>query len=48
MTYKYFLTLDDAMNAIQRENAVQAAKRDFYNITLRKTKNGKYAVIIGG
>lgn len=48
MTYKYFLTLDDAMNAIQRENAVQAAKREFYNITLRKTKNGKYAVIIGG
>ena len=48
MTYKYFLTLDDALQAIQRENAVQAAKRDFYNITLRKTKNGKYAVIIGG
>ena len=48
MTYKYFLTLDDAMNAIQRENAIQAAKREFYNITLRKTKNGKYAVIIGG
>ena len=48
MTYKYFLTLDDAMNAIQRENAVQATKREFYNITLRKTKNGKYAVIIGG
>ena len=48
MTYKYFLTLDDAMHAIARENAVQAAKRDFYNITLRKTKNGKYAVIIGG
>ena len=48
MTYKYFLTLDDAMNAIQRENAVPAAKREFYNITLRKTKNGKYAVIIGG
>ena len=48
MTYKYFLTLDDAMHAIQRENAVQAAKRDFYNITLRKTKTGKYAVIIGG
>jgi hypothetical protein len=48
MTYKYFLTLDDALNAIQRENAIQAAKRDFYNITLRKTKNGNYAVIIGG
>lgn len=48
MTYKYFLTLDDALNAIQRENAIQAAKREFYNITLRKTKNGKYAVIIGG
>ena len=48
MTYKYFLTLDDAMSAIQRENAIQAAKREFYNITLRKTKNGKYAVIIGG
>ena len=48
MTYKYFLSLDDAMRAIQRENAVQAAKRDFYNITLRKTKTGKYAVIIGG
>lgn len=48
MTYKYFLTLDDAMHAIARENAIQAAKREFYNITLRKTKNGKYAVIIGG
>ena len=48
MTYKYFLTLDDAMHAIQRENAIQAAKHEFYNITLRKTKNGKYAVIIGG
>ena len=48
MTYKYFLTLDDALNAIQRENAIQAAKKEFYNITLRKTKNGKYAVIIGG
>ena len=48
MTYKYYLTLGDAMNAIQRENAIQAAKKEFYNITLRKTKNGKYAVIIGG
>lgn len=48
MTYKYFLTLDDALNAIQRENAIQAAKREFYNITLRKTKTGKFAVIIGG
>ena len=48
MTYRYYLTLDDALNAIQRENAIQAAKREFYNITLRKTKNGKYAVIIGG
>ena len=48
MTYKYFLTLDGALNAIQRENAIQAAKREFYNITLRKTKNGNYAVIIGG
>ena len=48
MTYRYYLTLDDALNAIQRENAIQAAKKEFYNITLRKTKNGKYAVIIGG
>ena len=48
MKYKYFLTLDDAMQAIARENAIQAARNAFYNITLRKTKNGKYAVIIGG
>lgn len=47
MKYKYFLTLDDAMNAIKRENAIQAAKKEFYNIVLRKTKNGKFAVIIG-
>ena len=48
MTYKYFLTLDDAMRAIARENAIHNAKNNFYNITLRKTKNGRYAVIIGG
>ena len=48
MTYKYFLSLDDAMRAIARENAIQNAKKTFYNITLRKTKNGRYAVIIGG
>ena len=48
MKYKYFLTLDDAMRAIRRENAIQAARKTFYNITLRKTKNGNYAVIIGG
>ena len=48
MKYKYFLTLTDALNAIQRENAIQSATKEFYNITLRKTKNGKYAVIIGG
>lgn len=48
MKYKYFLTLADALNAIQRENAIQNAKKEFYNITLRKTKNGNFAVIIGG
>ena len=48
MRYKYFITLDDAMRAIARENAIQAARKTFYNITLRKTKTGKYAVIIGG
>lgn len=48
MKYKYFVTLDDALKAIQRENAIQAAKNAFYNITLRKTKNGNFAVIIGG
>ena len=48
MKYKYFITLDDAMNAIRRENAIQAAKKEFYNITLRKTKKGNFAVIIGG
>ena len=48
MRYKYFLTLDDAMRAVWRENAIQNAKNEFYNITLRKTKNGRYAVIIGG
>ena len=48
MKYKYFLTLDDAMRAIARENAIQCAKKTFYNITLRKTKSGRYAVIIGG
>ena len=48
MRYKYFLTLDDALHAIQRENAIQSAKKEFYNITLRKTKTGKFAVIIGG
>ena len=48
MKYKYFLTLDDALNAIQRENAIQAAKKEFYNITLRKTKTGNFAIIIGG
>jgi hypothetical protein len=48
MKYRYFLTLDDAMRAIQRENTIQAAKKEFYNITLRKTKKGNYAVIIGG
>ena len=47
MKYKYFLTLDDALNAIARENAIQSAKKEFYNITLRKTKTGKFAVIIG-
>lgn len=48
MKYKYFLTLDDAMRAIARENAIQAARKTFYNITLRKTKSGNFAVIIGG
>jgi hypothetical protein len=48
MKYKYYVTLDDALNAIQRENAIQSAKKEFYNITLRKTKNGNFAVIIGG
>lgn len=48
MKYKYFLSLADALNAIQRENAIQSAKKEFYNITLRKTKNGNFAVIIGG
>ena len=48
MTYRYYLTLDDAMRAIARENAIQAARKTFYNITLRKTKTGKFAVIIGG
>ena len=48
MKYKYFLTLDDALKAISRENAIQSAKKAFYNITLKKTKNGKFAVIIGG
>lgn len=48
MKYKYFLTLADAMHAIARENAIQNAKKEFYNITLRKTKSGKFAVIIGG
>lgn len=48
MTYKYFATLEEATKAIQRENAIQSARKTFYNITLRKTKNGKYAVIIGG
>ena len=48
MRYKYFITLEDAMRAIARENAIQNAKKAFYNITLRKTKNGRYAVIIGG
>ena len=48
MRYKYYLTLDDAMNAIYRENALQNARNEFYNITLRKTKNGNFAVIIGG
>lgn len=48
MKYKYFLTLADALHAIQRENAIHSAKKEFYNITLRKTKNGNFAVIIGG
>ena len=48
MKYKYFISLDDAMHAIRRENAIQSAKKEFYNITLRKTKKGNYAVIIGG
>lgn len=48
MKYKYFVSLDDAMRAIRRENAIQAAKKEFYNITLRKTKSGNFAVIIGG
>ncbi len=48
MKYKYYLSLDDALKAIERENAIQCAKNEFYNITLRKTKNGNFAVIIGG
>ena len=48
MRYKYFISLDDALKAIARENAIQSARREFYNITLRKTKNGNFAVIIGG
>ena len=48
MTYRYYVTLEDALKAIERENAIQSAKREFYNITLRKTKNGNFAVIIGG
>ena len=48
MKYKYFVTLDGALSAIQRENAIQAARKTFYNITLRKTKKGNYAVIMGG
>ena len=48
MKYKYYISLDDALRAIARENAIQSAKKTFYNITLRKTKNGNFAVIIGG
>ena len=48
MKYKYYLNLEDALNAIHRENTLQNAKNEFYNITLRKTKNGNYAVIVGG
>lgn len=45
--YIYCLTLADAYRAINRENAIQAAKGEFYNITLKSAKNGKFAVIIG-
>ena len=38
MTYRYFVSLDDALKAIERERAKQCAKNEFYNITLRKTK----------
>lgn len=47
MTKKYFVTLDDALKAIRRENAKQAAQKTFYNIALKKTKNNNYVVIIG-
>lgn len=47
MTYRYFVSLDDALKAIERERAKQCAKNEFYNITLRKTKKGNYAVIVG-
>ena len=43
----YFDNENDAKKAIEHENSKQTKTRTFYNITLKKTKNGKFAVLIG-
>lgn len=45
--YLYFTTETAARNAIKNENTRQANAKTFYNVELRKTKSGRFAVVIG-
>lgn len=45
--YLYFDDADSAKKAIAQENSKQAKNKTFYNITIKKTNNGKFAVVIG-
>lgn len=43
----YFDNENDAKKAIEQENRKQAKNKTFYNITIRKTNKGKFAIVIG-
>lgn len=45
--YLYYDTLEDAQKAIETINAAQNREKVFFNIELKQTNNGKFAVIVG-
>jgi hypothetical protein len=45
--YLYFNSEQGAQSAIKAINAAQAQNKTFYNVSIRVTKNGKTAVVIG-
>ena len=45
--YLYFNNEAAAKKAIAEEISKQAKNKTFYNITIKKTNNGKFAVVIG-